>query len=120
MTHSGLFATSDEILVKAGKAYDTGITEARINTLCLEVESYINSVSRYNWSDAYAGLNVDVKHLLSMLESDLVAMYIINYNMSVYASRSEAETMLNALRDRVSSAVKLIKEEANKRFIQAA
>ena len=34
MAHEGIFATSDEILVKAGENYDTSITEARINALC--------------------------------------------------------------------------------------
>ena len=65
MAHTGIFATSDEILVKAGTNYDTDITEARINALCLQVESFINCVCRYNYSDAYSGLDADVKGILS-------------------------------------------------------
>lgn len=64
MAHTGIFATSDEILVKAGEKYDTSVTEARINALCLQAESIINVMTRYNWSDAYASLNADVKGIL--------------------------------------------------------
>ena len=98
MAHTGIFATSDEILVKAGENYDTSITEARINNLCSQVESYINSATRYNWSDDYAGLNADVKGILTLIESNLVAAYIISFNMSGFTSRQEAEDMITLLR----------------------
>ena len=74
MAHTGIFATSSEILTKAGENYDTSVTEAKINELCLQAESFINVATRYNWTDAWqgGGLNADVKYILSMLESDLV------------------------------------------------
>ena len=97
MAHTGIFATSDEILVKAGENYDTSITEARINALCLQAESLINSTTKYNWSDNFAALNADVKHLLGIAESNLVAMWIIMYNMNGYGSLNQATTMLNVL-----------------------
>ena len=111
MAHTGIFATSDEILVKAGENYDTSITEARINALCLQVENYINAVCRYNFSDDFAGLNVDVKYLLSEAASNLVAIYIISYNMSGYTSRYEAEDMITTLRDRALSCLSLLRDK---------
>lgn len=120
MAHTGLFATSDEILVKAGEYYDTSITEARINALCLQAESFINVSTHKNWSDAYSGLDVDVKYILSMLESDIVAMYIISYNMRNYSSLAEAQTMLDLLNDRVTQNIKLLKEVDNKDFMNNA
>ena len=120
MAHTGIFATSDEILVKAGKNYDTGVTEARINALCLQVESHINAVTRYNWSDNYAGLNADVKGLLALAESNMVAMYIINYNMSVFTSRLEAQTMLDVLRDGYLGALDLLGKHVVAEFIEDA
>jgi hypothetical protein len=116
MAHTGIFATSDEILVKAGENYDTGITEARINDLCLQVESQINISTQYNWSDAFASLNADVKGLLAMAESNLVAMYIISYNPSAIPSRT-AETMLDLLRDGYVTCIEQLKIEAKRDFM---
>lgn len=99
MAHTGIFATSDEVLVRAGENYDTSITEARINDLCAQSESVINSVTRYNWSDNYSSLNADVKRILSETSACMVANAIIAFNMSGYTSRTEAEDMINVNRD---------------------
>jgi len=120
MAHTGIFATSDEILVKAGSAYDTAITEARINALCLQIESMINAVCRYNFSDDYAGLNADVKGLLSEAESNFVAIYIISFNFDSYASRTEAEDMINVLRDAGLRALSLLKDKKVQDFMNGA
>ena len=120
MVHSGIFAASDEIITKAGKSYDTGVTEARINALCLQAEAYINATTKYNWSDAYGSLNADVKGLLALAESNLVAIYILSYNLGSYNSQREAETMLDVLRDGLDSAIRLLKEENVKDFMEDA
>lgn len=120
MAHTGIFATSDEILVKAGENYDTSITEARINALCLQAESYINCVSRKNWSDAYSGLNADVQGILSDAESNLVAIYIISFNMAGYTSRVEAEDMLNVLKVRFNECMELLQDQKVVLFMENA
>jgi hypothetical protein len=120
MAHTGIFATSDEILVKAGENYDTSVTEARINALCLQVESFINNACRKNYSDAYAGLNADVKHLLSLIESNLVAIYIISYNMNTYTSRVEAEDMIQVLKQSASEALEILRDSKTETFITGA
>jgi hypothetical protein len=120
MAHTGIFATSDEILVKAGENYDTSITEARINALCVQVEAFINSAVRYNFSDDYAGLNADVQGLLSEIESNLVAIYIIQYNMGVYTSRFEAENMIQILRDRANWGLKILQDKKTQDFVNNA
>jgi len=117
MVHTGIFATSDEILVKAGENYDTDITEARINALCLQVESTINCITRRNWSDDYAGLNADVKGILSEIASNLVAIYIIAFNMSGYTSRIYAESMINVLRDAALRGLAVLKNKNVETFI---
>lgn len=120
MAHTGIFATSDEILVKAGEKYDTSITEARINALCLQVESVINVLTRYNWSDAYvAGLNADVKGILADAESNLVAMYIISYNMESYG-RAIAETILDVLYNGFTRDIEILKQQAQQDFMRGA
>ena len=110
MAHEGIFATSDEILVKAGEDYDTSITEARINALCLQAESLINVATRKNWSDAYAGLNADVKGILSDAESSWVAMQIINYNLAVFQGKAYAELSINLLRDNFIRDLEILKD----------
>ena len=120
MAHTGIFATSDEILTKAGENYDTSVTEARINALCLQVESEINGATRYNWSDAYAGLNADVKGILSEAESNQVAIYIISFNMAGYTSRTEAEDMINILRDGYLRCISILRDIKVQTFMQGA
>ena len=121
MAHEGIFATLDEIMVKAGENVDvTGTTEARINALCLQAESHINIISRYNWSDNYAGLNADVKGILSDLESDIVGMYLVMFNMAGYTSRIEAEDMINVLWARSKQTMKLLADQKVVTFMKGA
>ena len=120
MAHTGVFATSDEILTKAGENYDTSVTEARINALCLQVESFINCVTRKNWTDAYSGLNADVRGILSEVASNLVAIYIIQFNMAGYTSRVEAEDMINVLRDAALRGLALLRDMKTKGFMEDA
>ena len=121
MAHTGIFATADEIAVKSGELVDaTGATEARINALCLQVESFINCVTRYNWSDAFAALNADVKGILGEVESNLVAIYLIQFNMSGYTSRVEAEDMVNILRDAALRDLALLRDMKVRDFMEAA
>ena len=121
MAHTGIFATSDEILVKAGaNVVGAGATEARINALCLQVESRINAIARENFSDSYAGLDADVKGILSEVESNLVAIYLIMYDMSGYTSRIEAEDMINVLRDAALQGLSLLKDRKRVEFMNAA
>ena len=121
MAHTGIFASSDEILTKAGELVDvTGASEARINALCLQVESTINVVSRKNWSDAYTGLNADVKGILAEVASDLVAIYLIQFNMAGFTSRVEAEDMINVLRDAALRGLALLRDKKTVEFMVGA
>jgi len=123
MVHTGLFATAAQIGVKVGENVDaTGYVEANINAICLEVESYINLVTRYNWSDKFTApatttLNVDVWHTLGELESNLVAIYFISYNMVGYTSRIEAEDMVNILVWKSNLLIALLSDQKVKEFI---
>jgi hypothetical protein len=96
MAHTGIFATKAQCDAMAGENVDTtGYTETNINSWCLEAESYINILSKKNFSDAYASLNADVKAILQEYEARYVAMCAICYNMSGFTTRTEAENMLN-------------------------
>ena len=110
-------AISGAALFKAGANVSTALTEAHYDYALLQAEGYINSITKYNWVDAYGTLSVDTKYILEDACSDLAAMYIINYDMSGYTSRSEAQTMLDILRDRASTAIKELKDIKVRDFV---
>lgn len=118
MAHTGIFATSDECLVRAGEHYDVSITEARINDLCAQSESVINCLTRYNWSDAYSGLNADVRRILSETSACLVGNAIISFNMSGFTSRTEAEDMINVNRDTALRNLSILKDKKVQTFME--
>ena len=121
MADTGIFATTAEVQRKAGaNASSTSNVEGYINDFMTQAESEINTITRYNWSDAYSGLNVDVKGILKEAASNLAAMYVIQYDMSGFTTRSEAETMLDVLRDAYLRCVSILKDIKQQTFIQNA
>lgn len=121
MADTGIFATTAEVERKAGAgASATSKAEAYVNDYMTQVESLINAMTRYNWSDAYAGLNADVKGLLKEVASDLAAIYVIQYDMSGYTSRIEAEDMINVLRDAALRGISILRDKKTQTFILEA
>ena len=115
------FCSVAEVGYKAGAGKSaTSSAEAYVLAYAKGVEGYINSVTRYNWSDVYAALNVDVKFLLNEIQSNLAACYVILYDMSGYTSISEAQTMLNVLWDRAQECIKLLPDYKVKDFMSSA
>ncbi len=127
MVHDGLFATKAECDAKAGERVDlTGWTEININAWCLQAENFINTTSRNNWSDHFSApattttLSADVWHLLGEAESNLVAIYGIQYNMGGYTTRIEAEDMINILWARFQSCIRLLSDQKVVDFMEGA
>jgi hypothetical protein len=121
MADTGIFATTAEVQRKAGDgASTTANVEAYINDFMTQAESIINAMTRYNWSDAYSGLNVDVKGILKAAASDLAAIYVIQYDMGGYTSRREAEAMINVLRDSFLRNISILRDKKTQTFINGA
>ena len=121
MVDTGIFATTAEVERKAGAgASATSKADTYTNQYMTEVESLINSVCRYNFSDAYAGLDADVKGLLKEVASDLAAIYVIQYDMSGFSSRVEAEDMVNILRDAALRGLSILRDKKAQDFINGA
>ena len=119
MADTGIFATTAEVQRKTGEGASlVSNTEAYINQYMTEAESEINSVCRYNFSDAYAGLNADTKGILKQVASNMAAIYVIQYDMSGYASRIEAEDMINILRDAVQRGLKTLRDKKVTDFVR--
>lgn len=96
MAATSILSTDAEMNAMAGENVDvTGWTDANKTAWGLQAENYLNILCRYNWSDNFAGLNVDVKYILSEFVARYVAVCGIAYNMAGYTSRIEAEDMIN-------------------------
>ncbi len=117
MVHEGLFATKAECDAKAGENVDaTGWTETNINAWCLQAEAYINCISRHDWSAEFSApatttLSTSVWYMLGEAESNIVAIYGIQYNMSGYSTIIEAEDMINLLWARFQSCIRLLTDQ---------
>lgn len=121
MADTGIFATTAEVQRKAGaNASSTANVEAYINDFMTQAESIINVITRVNWSDKYSTLNADVKSILKLAASNLAAMFVIQYDMSGFTSRYEAETMLDVLRDGYLSAVSVLRDIKQQTFTENA
>lgn len=121
MADTGIFCTTAEVVRKAGDgANSTATAEAYTNDFVTQAESEINVATRYNWSDAYAGLNADVKGILKQAASNLAAIYVINYDMGGYTSRREAESMINVLRDGYLRCIAILRDKKAETFTTGA
>ena len=118
MADTGIFATTVEVQRKSGaNASATSNVEAYINQYIAEAESEINDVCRYNFSDNYSVLDADVKGLLKAAASNLAAIYVIQFDMSGFTTRTEAEDMVNILRDGYLRAVSILVDKNVQTFM---
>lgn len=121
MADTGIFATTLEVQRKAGKgASATSSVEAYINDYMTQIESMINTVCRFNFSDNYSTLNVDTKGILKEVSSNFAAIYVILYDLSGYTSRIEAEDIINVLRDAGLRGLSLLRDKKQQEFIKNA
>lgn len=112
--------TEAEIQQKSGAGVDVAFNTDMMTAAGIRAESTVNCLCRYNFSDAYATLNVDVKGLLNDVVSSLVAIEAISYNMEGYTSRVEAEDMINVLRDGALRGLSLLRDKKVQDFINGA
>jgi hypothetical protein len=82
-----------------------------------QAEGFICSATRYNWVDAYSGINVDVKQILEDGTSSWAALNAITYDMSGYSSREEAQTLLDVNWSKIVEVINLLRDEKFKTFV---
>lgn len=118
MADTGIFATTAEVQRKAGaNASSTSNVEAYINDFMTQAESEINAATKFNWSDAYSGLDADTKGILKEAASNLAAIYVIQFDMSVFTSFREAENMVNVLRDGYLRCIGILRDKNIQAFV---
>ena len=117
-------ALSGACLLKAGANVDSKFTgtdaETNWNELIAQAESFINTVTRINYTDTYASLNADVQKILEDAAACHAAIGAIMYDMSGYTSRAEAQTMLDVNWARLMEDVNLLKDKKHTDFINSA
>lgn len=121
MADTGIFATTAQVqkLVPYG-ASATANTESYINDYMYLAESYINTITRYNWSDVYLTLNVDVKGILTMTSAAIAAGFVINYDTRGFPGLSYAQDYKNWLWTMVQEGIKLLSDQKVKDFATGA
>lgn len=109
------FATSGACLLKAGANINSAFTgasaDANWTSYINQAESYINTITKINYTDAYAALNDDVKKILEDCASNIAGTYAISYDMSGFTTLSEAQTMLDVLNEGIRRDIDLLKEK---------
>ena len=112
---SWTLTTSGACLARAGK--NATISSANLQTYSDAAEAVINTATRKDWVADYSDVTTNFKAILNHCASSMVAMDIINYDMSGFTSRQEAETMLDVLRDGFVRDLEILKEEKNKEIM---
>jgi hypothetical protein len=122
MADTGIFATTLEVARKAGiNVNATAVGEAYVNDYMTQVESRINGIARFNFSDNYSTLNADTRGLLKEVSSNLAAIYVIIYDMSNTATtRIEFEDRINVLRDAALVGLALLRDKKVVDFVNGA
>ncbi len=82
----------------------------------LQAETLISQISRYDWVANYGTIKANFKPLLEEISSNLAAIYAIQYDMSGYTSRGEAESMITVLRDAVLRGLQLLRDQKGVTF----
>ena len=111
--------TSGAVVLKAG-ANATVFTDAQYTQLINQAEAVINNMTRIDYTAAYSGLSSGAAVLFEEVCSNLAGMYAIQYDMSGFTSRFEAQTMLDVLRDGAMRGLQLIKDKKVTDFIDGA
>jgi hypothetical protein len=111
--------SSGAVVLKAGLNAKI-LTDANYTTLINQAESFINTATRINFTDTYAGLNADVKLILEDAASSYAAIGVINYDMSGFYSRTEAQTMLDVNWAKFRECINLLIDKKHTDFIEGA
>jgi len=113
---SFLYCTSGAAIAKAGAGSNEDFQTSsaflvKLNTFSEQSEGAINTLTRKDWSGAYASLDGNFKQILSDLSSDMIATKIVAYDMGGYTSRLEAQTILDVLDSGIRRNIEILKEE---------
>lgn len=111
---------SGAVKIKAGANVSTALTIEQYDELINQAESNINTETKLNLTDDYAGLKADVQKILDDACSSLAAQGAINFDMSGYTSRQEAIQMVNYNWAKANEALDKLKDKEVTTFMSKA
>lgn len=113
---SWTLSTSGAAISKAGVNANTALiaSAATLAKFSDEAEAMLCGHTRKDWVAEYANVTTNFKGILDDTISDIIAMKIINYDMSGFTSRLEAQTMLDVIRDNLVRNLDTLKDDKNK------
>lgn len=118
MAEEGTLCIRADVLKKAGaNANATATAEASTNVLIKQAEGFICGQSRYDWVTNYATISTIGKEFLRDICSSLAAVHAINYDMSGFTSRTEAQVMLDVNYSLVVEGINLLREDKFRKFV---
>ena len=115
---SPTLTTSGAVALKAGANVSTAIVDANYNSFITKGEAYVNDKTRINWNKIYPTLSGAVALLIDDVVSSHAGMACINYDMSGYTSRAEAQTMLDFNYTRVTDGMAELKDKFTTDFMK--
>jgi hypothetical protein len=110
---SWTLSTSGAAIAKAGANANSAIiaSAATLAKWSDEAEGTLCTATRKDWVADYALITTNFKPILDDTISSMVALNIINYDMSGYTSRAEALTMLNVVYDKIIKNIATLQEQ---------
>ena len=104
--------SSAAIIRKAGYNASSWAVQsyALLANYCDDAEGWIMAETRRDWVTNYSGLPQALKGALGLATSAIAAKCVINYDMSGYTNRIEAETMLDVLTDMANKIISFLKD----------
>ncbi len=119
MAFTGITATEAEIDQKTGANVSAAFTDVMKTAALLQAESVVNGFARYNFSDNWGTLNVDVKYLITNITASMVAIEGIGYDLDTYG-RTVAEDKITILTNDVQRNLSILKDKKVQDFVNGA
>lgn len=123
MADAGQFAQDADILLRVGANASATVKAAGwFDKIILDVEAIINCMCRFDFSsaDAASTLNSSVRGILIDTGASLAAIQGIAWDMSGFTSRTEAEDMINVLRDTALRNISILRDKKTQDFLNGA
>lgn len=112
-----LCSNTDVEKLSGANASSTSDAEAYTNVYIKAAEGFICAYTRYDWVTNYSSVSTIGKEALRLVTAAYAAIMVINYDMSGFSSRTEAQTMIDILYTIVVDNINLIKEEKAREFV---
>ena len=105
---------SGDVIIKAG-TYVGAVPNAAWDGYIEQAEDIVSAVSRYDYVTNWATISGNATMVKQVVE-DLAAIYGIEYDMSGYSTRGQAQDMINILRDAALRGMSLLRDQKGVTF----